>query len=185
MTENEDLERIVAEISRKEELRTRTFFASQNEDHSYQGVLVNNKIVRFHIIPEPRRTPRIPLASTARFLDFVLDFDVSHWSDAADPELKEKYKPVRAAFLVEGDKIHADDKVEINYSRKLRVNHVNYACEQRGVDMKNRDTDEDIPLVYYPFGFETHTSAYTRSGKPLPEVVGVSINEKIQAALKS
>lgn len=28
----------------------------------------------------------------------------------------------------------------------------------------------DIPLVFYPLGFETYTSSYTREGQTLPEV---------------
>lgn len=172
--ENEDIEKIIAEIARKDETETRTFFASDNEDHYYQGVLVNSRMVQFYIRPRIKSTHNLPLASNAKFLDFILHFDVSHWTDVPEPELKEKYKIVRKKFIEECDKIHPDDFVEIAYSRDLRCKHID-------AERKNTENFGGLPLVYHPLGFETYTSSYTRRfDNLLPEVIEVKLVENIE-----
>jgi len=183
MEKSNDIEKIIAEIARKDETETRTFFANHDEDHSYQGVLVNRRMTQFYIRPriQNRRIYNASIAYNAKFLDFILDFDVSCWTDVPEPELKEKYKTVRKDFIAECDKIHPDDIVEITYSKDLRFKHMKVI---RG---ENADFYGDIPLVFYPLGFETYTSSYTREGQTLPEVTCVKVideSEKFKSQKK-
>ena len=178
-----DIEKIIAEIARKDETETRTFFANHDEDHSYQGVLVNRRMTQFYIRPriQNRRIYNAPVAYNAKFLDFILDFDVSRWTDVPEPELKEKYKTVRRDFIAECDKIHADDVVEITYSKDSRCKHLKDVCGE------NVNCYAAVPLIYYPLGFETYTSSYAREGQILPEVTCVKVideSEKFKSQKK-
>jgi hypothetical protein len=182
MGEKEDIEKIIVEVARKDETETKTYFVNHDEDHSYQGVLVDSKTVRFFIRHriEHRRCLNRPLASNANFLDLILNFDVSRWTDVPDPELKEKYKDVRKKFIEECDKIHPDDFIEIAYSRDLRCKHIDSMREEVG------DSFGSVPLVYYPLGFESYTSSYTRQDMISPEVIDVKvINEVLEKSVKN
>jgi hypothetical protein len=164
---DQNSEKIIAEIVEKEYFRRKQYFVNHNEDHSYQGVLVNSRIVRFHLSPEVeyRYSLNAPLASNAEFLDFILHFDVSEWGEIAEVELVKKFKEVSKEFDAECDRIRVDSRVEINYNKDLRIAHVKGATEE----------SSRCPLIYYPLGFEAYTSSYSREGEILPEVISVIV----------
>ena len=163
----DNLEKILAKIEQKECFDTKQFFVSHNEDHAYQGVLVNNRTVRFHISPN---------ADTAKFIDFILDFDVSDWGDIAEEKLVKKYEEVSKKFDAECDKIPVGARIEINYDKDLRALRIKKELEKKhGVIQKD---SSECPLIYYPFGFAAYSSGYTRERAILPEVVSVRLINK-------
>jgi hypothetical protein len=101
----------------------------------------------------------------------VLEFDVSEWTDVADSALVEKYEAVSAQFQQLCNRIRTGDTLRITYSQALR---------DESVRRYRAGTDPlTIPLTYYPFGYGTYTSSYTREGREdYPEVSSVEVVDR-------
>ena len=169
MEKSNDLEKIILEVARKDETETRDRGIVHEDCNYYYETLLKSKKTQFYLRPIWPRTSDFPLASTVGFLDFILDFDVSTRNSQPNPKLVKEYEGVRKKFIAECDKIHADDDVEIIYSKDLRRKHLTDEC---GEDVK---CYPGVPLVYHPLGFETYTSSDTRKGQIIPEVTCVKV----------
>ena len=172
--EDIDLLKVVAKIEKKESSRTSTSLVSHGEGHSYQGVLVKTRAIRFHlqiINPQGKFHYRPFGLGEDVFLDFILKADVSEWTDVADPKLVNRYKELVSRFDEECSRLHPDDVIEITYSKARRLERL-----KPEIDKEDKDRDfSNYSLVYHPLGFETYTSSYTREGETTPEVVDVTL----------
>jgi hypothetical protein len=135
------------------------YHVNHDEDKFYQGVLVRHDLVRLGLAPV-----KDPLPATS--LHLHLEFDVSHWTDVADPELEAEYDKAAARFRELCDAYTPGELIEIVYS-----------VEERAKTLRRRpgSSARSVPLSHHPFGFETFTSTYTRERREdYPEVRSVT-----------
>lgn len=157
-------------VNKKTDYPTRMYHVSHDEDHSYQGVLINRRVTTLDL--------RCTLKSTLDIntLDIILEFDVSRWGDVADKKLLEEYRDICTKFNEVCDRVHVDNVIEITYSTEERSKHMKDAL---GNDPQV--SSGEVPLFYYPFGYDKYTSEYTRRGKRhYAEVVDIKIVDPLE-----
>jgi len=176
-TENETrMVTVRGEILQKTCYRTHVGLVAHAEEHSYQGVLTATRSTVFELRMERERglnAPWLPYVDQDQELKFVLEADLSQWTDVADPDLEKRWDELVPVFDRECDAYRPGDVIQVTYSAAAREARIAPVLAAKPV------LGWHTALVYYPFGFTTHTCDYTREGKLPPDVVSVALRGSV------